>query len=160
MAWNWKPAIKSITNEPLWWNDERPSVDTLSWKEKVCICSRYCGTPQHAVTALSTTASNLRKKALSLIKAWLYISRRIFDKVIARWTFWVQQFFFLATTISRVAIIKTKGATIVFFSSPPFLLLALSFSSFLFFVTVILEVFRLKKPAFWRLFHWNDFTFR
>ena len=34
--------------------------------------------------------------------------------------------------VSKVAIIKTKSATIVFFSSPPFLLLALSLSLFLF----------------------------
>ena len=34
--------------------------------------------------------------------------------------------------VSKVAIIKTKSATIAFFSSPPFLLLTLSFSPFLF----------------------------
>ena len=39
---------------------------------------------------------------------------------------------FRPKTISRVAIIKTKSATIAFFSSHPFLLLALSFSPFLF----------------------------
>ena len=44
------------------------------------------------------------------------ISCRIFDNVIA----------------NRVAVIKTKSATIAFFSSPPFLLLALSLSPFLF----------------------------
>jgi len=33
---------------------------------------------------------------------------------------------------AKVAIIKTKSATIAFFSSPPFLLLALVFSLFLF----------------------------
>ena len=37
----------------------------------------------------------------------------------------VEQFFF-----GKVAIIKTKSATIAFFSSPPFLFLALSFSPF------------------------------
>ena len=41
--------------------------------------------------------------------------------------------FFRPKTISKVAIIKTKSATIAFFSSPPFLLPALSFSPFLFF---------------------------
>ena len=56
------------------------------------------------------------------------ISSRIFDNVTAKWAFCVQQFFFLA----KVAIIKTKSATIAFFSSPPFLLLAHSFSPFLF----------------------------
>jgi len=34
--------------------------------------------------------------------------------------------------ISKVAIMKTKSATIAFFSSPPFLLLNLSLSPFLF----------------------------
>ena len=33
---------------------------------------------------------------------------------------------------AKVAVMKTKSATIAFFSSPPFLLLALSFSLFLF----------------------------
>ena len=39
--------------------------------------------------------------------------------------------FFRPKTISKVAIKKLKSATIAFFSSPPFLLLALSFSPFL-----------------------------
>ena len=39
--------------------------------------------------------------------------------------------FFWPTTIFKVAIIKTKSATIDFFSSSPFFLLALSFSLFL-----------------------------
>ena len=62
---------------------------------------------------------------------FLFISSRIFENVIVKWTFRVQQFFFSAE-ISKVAIIKTKSATIAFFSSPPFLLLPLSFSPFLF----------------------------
>ena len=50
--------------------------------------------------------------------------------------------------------IKTKSTTIAFFSSPPFLPLALFFLLSYFFVTVILELLWLiiKKPAFWRLF--------
>ena len=40
---------------------------------------------------------------------------------IAKWTFYVQHFF-----LAKVAIIKTKSATIAFYSSPPFLLLALA----------------------------------
>ena len=40
--------------------------------------------------------------------------------------------FFGQKTILKVAIIKTEGATVAFFSSPPFLLLALSLSPFLF----------------------------
>ena len=39
--------------------------------------------------------------------------------------------FFRAKTISKVAIMKTKSATMAFFSSTPFFLLALSFSPFL-----------------------------
>ena len=61
--------------------------------------------------------------------------------------------FFGQKLLFKVAIMKTKSATIAFFS-----LLRLSFSSlFLFllsfsFVTVILELFGLKKPSFSRLF--------
>ena len=40
--------------------------------------------------------------------------------------------FFGQKLFSKVAIIKTKSTTIAFFSSPPFLLLALCFSPFLF----------------------------
>ena len=49
---------------------------------------------------------------------------------------------------NKVAIIKTKSATIAFFSFSSLFLLLLSFS----FVTVILELLGLKKPAFARLF--------
>ena len=38
--------------------------------------------------------------------------------------------FFRAKTISKVGIIKTKSETMACFSSPPFLLVALSFSPF------------------------------
>lgn len=54
-------------------------------------------------------------------------SSRIFDTVIAKWALCVQQFFF-GQKLSKVAIIKTKSTTVAFPSSPPFLLLALSFS--------------------------------
>ena len=40
--------------------------------------------------------------------------------------------FFRPKTISNVAIIKTTSAIIAFFSSPPFFLLAVSFSPFFF----------------------------
>ena len=64
---------------------------------------------------------------------------RIFENVISKWT--------------KLAIIKTESTTIAFFSSPSFPLLALSFFLLSFsFVTVILELLGLKKPAFWRLF--------
>ena len=69
--------------------------------------------------------------------------------------------FFRPKTISKVAIIKTKSATISFFS----LLLLSSSSLFLFllsfsFVSVILELIAHEKPAFWRLFTQNDGKFR
>ena len=58
------------------------------------------------------------------------MSSQIFDDVIAKWTFCVKQFFFFGQNMinSKVAIIKTKSATTAFS-----LLLALSFSPFLFF---------------------------
>ena len=76
------------------------------------------------------------------------ISSRIFDNVVAKWTFCIEQLF-----SAKVAIIKTKSATIAFF----FLLLLSFFLLFLFLlsfslITVILEILGLKKPAFWRLF--------
>ena len=58
--------------------------------------------------------------------------------------FCVQHFFF-----SKVAIIKTKSATIAFFSSPPFFLLALSFSLFFFLRYCEFGACRTqKKPTF------------
>ena len=60
--------------------------------------------------------------------------------------------FFRPKTISKVAIIKPRVQRLLFFfSSPPFLLLALSFIPFSF-VTVILELLGLKKRAFWCFF--------
>ena len=77
------------------------------------------------------------------------MSSRSFENVIAQWTF-LRPTVFLGQKVSpnEVAIIKTRSATIVFFSSPSFLLLALSFSPFFSFVTVILKLLGLKKPAF------------
>ena len=46
--------------------------------------------------------------------------------------------FFRPKTMSKVAIIKTKSATIAFFSSLPFHFLALSFSPFLFLLMISL----------------------
>ena len=56
--------------------------------------------------------------------------------------------FFRPRTIFKVAVIKTKSATIAFFSSPPFHLLALLFLLSFSFVTVILELLGLNKHAF------------
>ena len=55
--------------------------------------------------------------------------------------------FFRPKTISKVVIIKTESATIAFFSSPPFLLVALFLISFCF-VTVILELLGLRNRPF------------
>ena len=55
-----------------------------------------------------------------------YISSRIFDNIIAKWTFLRHTVFFGQKLFSKVAIRKTKSATIAFFSSPLFLVLAMS----------------------------------
>lgn len=55
-------------------------------------------------------------------------------------------------TFVKVAIIKTKIATIVFFPSPPFFLCALSFSPSLFFRLRVFQQFGRKKPVFWPFF--------
>ena len=79
-----------------------------------------------------------------------YISSPIFENVITKWTFCVQQFF--SAKNSKVAIIKLRvqpflfSLLLLFFSSLSLFLLSVSF------VTVILELLWLKKPAFWRLF--------
>ena len=77
---------------------------------------------------------------------WPCTSSRVFENVIAKWIFCVQQFF--RPKISKVANIKTKSATIAFFSSPTFFLLALSF----YLSPFVLELIGFKKPAMWRLF--------
>ena len=50
--------------------------------------------------------------------------------------------------ISKVAIIKTKSATIVFFLVSSFFLVALTFSPFFFLRYSDLELLGLKKPAY------------
>jgi len=67
-------------------------------------------------------------------------------------TFCVQQFFWS----KKVAIIKTKSATIAFFSSPPFLLLALSFSPFLFPRYFDFGAFRAQETCLLTPFYSND----
>ena len=58
-------------------------------------------------------------------------SSRSFENVIAEWTFLRPTVFFgQKLSGNEVAIIKTRYATIAFFSSPSFLLLALSLSPF------------------------------
>ena len=77
-----------------------------------------------------------------------YISNRNFENVTAKWTFFVQKFFW-----HKVVIIKTKSATIAFFLFSSFPSPHSFFFSFPFpFVTMILELLGLKKPAFWCLF--------
>ena len=58
-----------------------------------------------------------------------------------------QTVFFRAKTIFKVAVIKTKGATIAFFSSPLFFLLALFSFSFSFF-SVLLQLIGPKSLPF------------
>ena len=78
---------------------------------------------------------------------FLFIYSGIFENVIAKWTFRVQQFLFFGQKLSP------RVPPLFFFS-----LLLLSFSSlFLFllsfsYVTVILEILGVKKPVFWSLF--------
>ena len=67
--------------------------------------------------------------------------------------------FFRPKTVSKVAIIKTKRATIAFFSSPPFLLLALSFSPFLFLRNYEFGASRTLETCLLTLFHSNDCKF-
>ena len=78
----------------------------------------------------------------------LNISSRIYENITGKWTFSSNSFFF--GQIFKVAIIKTKSATIAvfLFSSflPPrsFFLFLLSF----YFVSVILELIASTKPVF------------
>ena len=68
----------------------------------------------------------------------ILISSRIFDNVIAKWTFCVQQFF------CSVLLQKLRVQPLLFF------LLLISFSSI--FLFLLSFSFGLKKPVFWRLF--------
>ena len=62
---------------------------------------------------------------------------------------------------SKVAIIKTMSATIAFFASPPFLLLALSFSPFLFRRYCDFGAYRAQKACLLMPFYSNaDCKFR
>ena len=60
----------------------------------------------------------------------------------------------------KVAIIKTKNATIAFFFSPPFLLLVLSFSAFLFFHKCDFGAYQAQETCLLMHFHSNDGKFR
>ena len=67
--------------------------------------------------------------------------------------------FFWPKAISKVAIIKTKSATITFFSSPPFFVFALSFSPFLFLRYCDFGASRAYKTRLWMPSQSNDFNF-
>ena len=88
----------------------------------------------------------------------LNISSRIFEIVTGKWIFFVQKFFF-SSQISKVAIIKTKSATIAIFflllSSSTLFLLLLSFS----FVSVILELIAPTKTCLLTPFRSNHCNF-
>ena len=69
--------------------------------------------------------------------------------------------FFGQKLLSKVAILKkNKNATIAFFSSPPFLLLTLSFSTFLFLRYCDFGAFRAYEALLLTPFHSNDCKFR
>ena len=72
------------------------------------------------------TINTWQKKCINMICSG------IFENVTARWVFCVQPLFFPPKTIFKAAVIKTKSATIVVFSSLPFFLPPLFFSRFLF----------------------------
>ena len=82
---------------------------------------------------------------------FFYRSSRIFDNVIAKWSFWVRQFF-RPKSVSQ----SSRIITIAFFFFPPFFLLALS--PFLFFRYYDFGTSQsgLRKPPF----HSNDCKFR
>ena len=83
---------------------------------------------------------------------YVHTSSRI-ENVTAKLVDLFRPTFFFRPKPPKVAIIKTKSATIASFFSPPFYML-LAFFLFLlsFFFRVVLELIRPKKPAFWRLF--------
>ena len=88
-----------------------------------------------------------------------YISSRIsFDNVIANRPFAFNSFF-RPKPISKVAIVKTKSAIIACFSSPPFLLLSLSFSPFLFLRYYDFGASWAYETCLLTLFHSNDCKF-
>ena len=65
------------------------------------------------------------------VSFWEFTSSQIFYNVIAEWTFWVEHFF-SAKYYLQSSHYKNYEYKNCFLSSPPFLLLALSFSPFLF----------------------------
>ena len=72
----------------------------------------------------------------------------IFENVTAKQTFCVKQFFFREKTIFKVAIIKTKSATIPFFSLLFLSSFSLSFFLSFSFFSVLLQLIGPKKSAF------------
>ena len=83
-------------------------------------------------------------------------SSRIFDNIVAKWTFRIQQFLH-PKSITKVAITKTESAkSIVFFSFPPFVLLT-SFFLFLFYCDFGSS--QAKEICLLMPFHSNDCKF-
>ena len=84
---------------------------------------------------------------------YVHTSSRI-ENVTAKLVDLFRPTFFFRPKPPKVAIIKTKSATIASFFCPPFYMLLAVFLFLLsfFFVRVILELIRPKKLAFWRLF--------
>ena len=113
---------------------------TVSTKKKTLL---LCNNISKKIICKSGHLNQMRNKINFKYYNYNCICSRIFEKVIARPTFCVQQFF-----TAKVAIIKTKSATLIFS-----LLLLSSSSLFLFFlssyfVSVILELIGPPKTAF------------
>ena len=87
------------------------------------------------------------------------ISSRILKTLPPNGPFPSNSFFSAKKTISKVAIIRTKSATIAFFSSTPPFFLALSFLLFFSLLSVI-GAYRAQKTCLLTPFHSNDCKFR
>ena len=76
-----------------------------------------------------------------------HISNGIFDNVIAKWTFCVEQFFSAKNYLQTRYYKNWECNHCLSFSSPPFLLLALSFSPFLFLYSLLFVRLVFNKSA-------------
>ena len=115
------------------------SLNIFRSKTRVCVHHRYTRNTENYITmAKCRTERLLRSFVPSTILTlnsrvcidhivacmtifFFYRSSRIFDNVIAKWSFWFRQFF-----SAKICLQNSRILTIVFFFFPPFLLLALS----------------------------------
>ena len=129
----------------------------LIWIRKMLLFDFFSSTGNQLVNNLPFLAKWSRDISRDL--STQYISSRIsFDNVIANRPFAFNSFF-RPKPISKVAIVKTKSAIIACFSSPPFLLLALSFSPFLFLRYYDFGASWAYETCLLTLFHSNDCKF-